>query len=305
MPLTAYYSAGTATLTNGSVNVTFQAPADMTTANVAPGDRIEADDGRTATLATVGPGPLVATLDKAFKGTTQAAQPYKIWRTFDAQYLMEGARNAMTLLGSGSIAALAALAGAANQGMYFTGPGVLAAFSLTAAGRVLLAGADVAAQRATLNAVNKAGDTMTGPLRNTGLPMCRVTRNNSAETFVVNTEYALLGSFNLNQGGFTAGAATAPAGSGNRLKVPVTGYYFIAMGIYTTVGGGGRLNVIVNGNPINVMAFGTSAVAGQKTYGFGVVLLNAGDELSYYCNIAGAQVFTASNHTDVTVIYLG
>lgn len=148
MALTAYYSAGTATLTNGSTAVVGIGTA-WTTNNLAPGDQIETDSGLRATIASIN-SPTSITLDKSFAGTTQTAAPYKIWRTFDAQYLMEGARVAFNLLGSGSIAALASLAGDADNGMYFTAPGVLALFSLTAAGRALLDDADAAAQLNTL-----------------------------------------------------------------------------------------------------------------------------------------------------------
>ncbi|SDA39028.1 hypothetical protein [Mesorhizobium qingshengii] len=161
MTLTAYYSAGTATLTNGSTAVVGIGTA-WTTNNLAPGDQIETDSGLRATIASID-GPTTLTLDKNFVGTTQTAAPYKIWRTFDAQYLMEGARNAFNLLGSGSIAALAELAGLADNGMYFTAPGVLALFSLTAAGRALLGDATFADMRTTLgiatdlDAVRKRG----------------------------------------------------------------------------------------------------------------------------------------------------
>ncbi|TPJ83830.1 hypothetical protein FJ422_16285 [Mesorhizobium sp. B2-6-3] len=151
MTLKAYYNDGTATLTNGSADVTFQgAGVNLLTNKIFPGDRIESDIGEMATIETVGPGSLEATLDKVFRGTSQVAQPYKIWRTFDAQYLMEGARKAFDLLGSGGIAALAALDGADDQGLYFTAPGVLELFSLTAAGRALMAAAAPDAQLSEL-----------------------------------------------------------------------------------------------------------------------------------------------------------
>ncbi|RWC58935.1 hypothetical protein [Mesorhizobium sp.] len=317
MALTAYYSAGFATLTNGTAAVVGVGTA-WTTNYLAPGDQIETDSGQRATILTIN-SPTSITLDKLFRGTTQAAQPYKIWRTFDAQYLMEGARKAYDLLGSSGIAALAALDGAADQGMYFTGPGVLAAFALTAAGRALLDDANVPAQRATLGlgsaALKNTGtsgnnvplldgaNTWSAVQRNTGKPICRAGRTNSTETLLNNTEYAILGSFNVNQGGFAGGAAVASGG--NRLVVPVTGYYRISQAIYVSGVTGGRLNIITNGNSAFTCTYATTMVAGEKSYSEGIVLMTAGDTLSYYITSANVQIFSASNHTEVFIEHLG
>lgn len=65
---------------------------------------------------------------------------------------------------SAKLAAIDALTWAADKGIVLTGTGSLATFTLTTFARAILDDADAATVRATIGAVNKAGDKLTGKL---------------------------------------------------------------------------------------------------------------------------------------------
>lgn len=151
-----FWSLGTATLTNGSAAVLVQG-GSLLTSMARANDQIESDSGQRGTIASVNSATSI-TLDKPWRGATQTAAPYKIWYTPDEVELLVTARKALNLLGSGGIAALAGLAGAANKVPFFDGPNTMALADLTATGRALIA---AATQLQGRNAIG-AGD-LSGP----------------------------------------------------------------------------------------------------------------------------------------------
>ncbi|MEO4000304.1 hypothetical protein [Mesorhizobium sp. CAU 1732] len=149
----AFWNTGTATLTSGSAAVTGQSTAwNSANAALRPGDTIESDDGRRATILTINSATSI-TLDKPWRGTTQTAQPYKVWYTPDDVYLEGQARQALAQTGKPNIGALAGLDGTGGDKLpYLTGASTMALTPLPAFARSLLDSVNAASLWTTIGA---------------------------------------------------------------------------------------------------------------------------------------------------------
>lgn len=200
---------------------------------------------------------------------------------------------------SAMIEALGTLTPVANRVPIIDASGNPALSILTAFARTLLDDPDAATMLATLGAVNKAGDQMTGALRNSAQPAVRASRNTNSETLTVGT-YGILGTMGLNQGVFTAGAVL---GSGSVLIVPTTGLYRVGVSIFSTGTAGGRLSVLRNNAA--AICFAVAGASGVKTHGEGFAALTAGDTLNYDVSQATLSAWHAANHTEMYAQLIG
>jgi len=76
-------------------------------------------------------------------------------------------------------------------------------------------------------------------------PLVRATYGETAMTPTSGT-FSGFGTLSLNQGGFALGAAV-PSGSGNRLVVPVTGFYLVTVNVSCLAAAGYALSAVQNG----------------------------------------------------------
>ncbi|WP_024585994.1 hypothetical protein [Aliihoeflea sp. 2WW] len=150
----AFWNTGTITLATNSAAVVGQGTS-FNLSLLRPGDTIESDDGRRATIASVNSATSI-TLDKLWRGTGQTAAAYKAWYTPDDVTLEGLGRAALSALSSGNVKALSDLTGAANKLPFFSGAGTLALTDLTAFARTLLDDANAAAFYATLGEIPNA-----------------------------------------------------------------------------------------------------------------------------------------------------
>lgn len=81
----------------------------------------------------------------------------------------------------------------------------------------------------------------------------------------------------LNQGGFALGAAAA--GGGNRLIVPATGLYLVALNVAVLTSSGHTTSLLLNGSQVLLSLSGASGGA-QAQSGTGIFALAAGDYLT-------------------------
>lgn len=107
---------------------------------------------------------------------------------------------------------------------------------------------------------------------------------------------------NINQGGFTLGAAAT--GGGNRLVVPVSGPYLICLGVEANPAGTFSVTVKVNGTTVVASINDNDAAA--SSYGncaIGMAILNAGDWLVLE-HTGTTPLDFAYDKTELTVVML-
>ncbi len=141
---------GTITLTSGSANFTWSGTS-LVSANIQPGDQIllpaKAMVLTIATVASATTGTLTDNCPAAAAGSGQTA---RIRYQSDLSRVAAQTRQLIDMLGGGSLSALAALTGAANKGLHFTGAGTAATHDLTSFMRGVLAAVNAAAARTAI-----------------------------------------------------------------------------------------------------------------------------------------------------------
>ena len=135
MAVLSDYTSGTITLANGSTAVTGTGTL-FDVAKFREGDTLQIQN-LTAVIASVNSNTSL-TLTAPWTGTSLTNAPYR------ARYLPDGARvtaqttTMIELLGNGNLQSIAGLAGAADQGIMFTGAGTVGGFFLPEIARSLL-----------------------------------------------------------------------------------------------------------------------------------------------------------------------
>lgn len=120
-------------------------------------------------------------------------------------------------------------------------------------------------------------------------PACRASLNPATAAPAANSQtgFQLL---SVNQGGFALGAALAPA-PGNRLTVPATGLYMVALNVFTGTTTGHSITLLVNGNPAT-LSIKVNAQEANSLASAGLLLsLAANDQLSLLHSGGGSLDF--------------
>lgn len=117
------YKAGTASIANGATTITFAGGANLTAANIAPGDTFKVQN-LDAVIVTV-TDSTHAEIAEPWTGTVLVAAPYRIRYQPDGSKYTAAARDLIDQLGNGNLQAFAALAGAFDYLPIFTGTGAL------------------------------------------------------------------------------------------------------------------------------------------------------------------------------------
>jgi hypothetical protein len=114
--------------------------------------------------------------------------------------------------------------------------------------------------------------------------------------------YGIIGAYNVNIGGWTAGAVVGLGG--NAIKVPKTGTYLVKNRVYFNPDaalGGGRLGLLINGTENGIgfvqvppYAAGSITLDAVMTRDF-----TAGDEIGYIVSMATVYAYTNPGHTEV------
>lgn len=167
---------GTITLTSGSTAFTW-AGTSLVSANIQPGDQILLPaKAMVLTIATVTSATAGTLTNNCPAGAAGAGQAARIRYQSDLSRVAAQMRELIELLGSGNVSALAALTGAGDRGVHFTGAGVMAMHTLTALGRALAGltgangkfpvatGAGAAEMRDIVGTVAQSGGVPTGAI---------------------------------------------------------------------------------------------------------------------------------------------
>lgn len=131
------YSAGLATLAAGGTTVTFSGGANITAADIQPGDTFKVQN-LDAIIAAVTDATHVE-LTVPWTGTALAAAPYRIRFQPDGSRYTAALRDLVAAIGGGSLAALQAVTGATDTIAYFNSATTMATTTITAQGRTALA----------------------------------------------------------------------------------------------------------------------------------------------------------------------
>lgn len=147
-----WHKTGTVAVTANSATVTGTGTAFDK--NTRIGDAFLGPDGRWYEI-TGAPGATTLSIDPAYKGATANGQAYAIvpvqgYNAYSAALLREITQTLSAFANNVNLNALAQAVGAANKGVYFTGPGAMATFDLAAQGRTFLAATTQATQRTAL-----------------------------------------------------------------------------------------------------------------------------------------------------------
>jgi hypothetical protein len=136
-------------------------------------------------------------------------------------------------------------------------------------------------------------------------PACVASRNiGSWEVLAANTSYGILGTFTINRGGFYSGG-TVGAG-GQALHVPATGYYSITLSLYIQSSTGCRVYLYKNNSTVIGSLLVNSTTGDRSLSRTFIASLTAGDYINYKIGVSGnATLFTAYDHTDVSIRFLG
>jgi hypothetical protein len=133
---------------------------------------------------------------------------------------------------------------------------------------------------------------------------CIATRQLGQESFTLGSKYGILGAYNVNIGGWTAGAVVGLGG--NAVKVPKTGTYLVKNRTYANPAGGGRLGLVLNGAELGLgfcqlpaAAAGSCTIDAMLTRDF-----VAGDEIGYICTMFPVDVYTNPGHTEIEMTLL-
>lgn len=169
------YQSGTVTVGAGAGTVTGTGTA-WQDADIRPGDMFMAN-GWSAKILSVNSNTSLTLTQIGIRGGALSNAAYAIRYQSDGSRATAQARALIEAIGaSGNVDAMAALTGAANTGLYFTGPGTMNTFPLTGFGRVLAGltgangripvatGAAAAAMRDIVGTVAQSGGIPTGAL---------------------------------------------------------------------------------------------------------------------------------------------
>lgn len=147
-----WYKLGTVAVTANSATVTGTGTAFA--ANTKVGDAFLGPDGRWYEV-TGAPDAITLSIDPPYKGPNANGQAYAImpvqgYNAYSAALLREITQSLGSFANNSNLNALALTIGAANKGIYFTGPGAMATFDFAALGRAFLAATTPSAQRQVL-----------------------------------------------------------------------------------------------------------------------------------------------------------
>lgn len=138
--------------------------------------------------------------------------------------------------------------------------------------------------------------------------LCRASRNTGSEAWGVETHVGILGTYLVNQGGFTFGPAIN--GNGSAIVIPASGWYRVTLNLYahaSQAGYNNRLNVIKNQSSANTVLFvdGAGNVNGLNDVSQSVTTLYSfvkGDVISYYVEASqNLYAYHAFNYTEVSL----